>query len=62
MSVAPIELPPTTVLLPDMVSVSTGGVTDRGALWLTPFRLALILAFTVAETGVVVTVKEPVVW
>jgi len=44
-----------------MVSVSTGGVTDRGALWLTPFRLALILAFTVVETGAVVTVKEPVV-
>ena len=61
MSVAPIELPPTTCLLPDIVRVRTGGVTANGALWLTPFRLALILAFTVVETGVVVTVKEPVV-
>jgi len=49
------------VLLPDIVRVSAGGVTANGALWLTPFKLALILAFTVAETGVVVTVKEPVV-
>ena len=60
-SVAPIALPPTTDFGDAIVSVSAGGVTVSGAVKLPPFRLALMFAFTVDDTGVVETVKVPVV-
>ncbi len=60
-SVAPIGLPPTTDFGAAMVKVSAGGLTVSVAVFVTELSVALMVAVTVAETGVVDVVNVAVV-
>ena len=59
MSIAPIELPPMTDLGEAIVSVSEGGFTVSAAVTLALFSVAVMLALTVDDTGVVETMNVP---